>query len=116
MINVNNELLKPCPFCGKNVELRIAPTFGSDNPTEYCRIWCSCKLGSPDALYHSSKKNDMINDFNTRAQKMPELIEEIETIECALDYVIEWTVSMGFECKCKHAKQAIDRIKQAIKP
>lgn len=58
--------LKPCPFCGSEVELVLAPSFGSDNPTEYWRIYCKCDLGTPDALYPECDKEKLIEAWNRR--------------------------------------------------
>lgn len=59
--------LLPCPFCGERVELRLESSFGSDNPTEYWRIYCSCPMGSPDVLYDVNQKENIIKDWNRRA-------------------------------------------------
>lgn len=61
------EELKPCPFCGRKVELRLSPLFGSDSMDEFWSIHCECAMGSPDALYDEDKKAQMIEDWNTRA-------------------------------------------------
>jgi hypothetical protein len=60
--------LKPCPFCGREVELRLEPSFGSDSRQEYWSIHCECPMGSPDALYDADEKQKIIDDWNTRSQ------------------------------------------------
>jgi len=43
--------LKPCPFCGGNVELHLSSFLGSDTQQEHWSIHCKCPVGSPDAIY-----------------------------------------------------------------
>ena len=66
----NNQLLKPCPFCGKEAELKQDPLFGSDNPEEFITISCTnndCIMSNGiDALYDAISREQVIIDWNTR--------------------------------------------------
>jgi len=64
------EELKPCPLCGKEAKIFQAPSFGSDNPTEYCSVRCtnedclmSCGI---DALYELDERKDLEIAWNKR--------------------------------------------------
>ena len=62
-----NKELKPCPFCGGKAVINHDTMFGSDNPTEYYRVYCTndeCSMGCPDALFDSEE--EIIKDWNTR--------------------------------------------------
>ena len=58
----NNEELKPCPFCGSEVEL-----YQPEDDPKFYRISClnkECSMGDPDAWYDN--KDEMTKDWNTR--------------------------------------------------
>jgi len=93
---INQPELKPCPFCGGEVQIIIEPRF--DNKDAYKIICTGCEMGNPDIA--SFDRDRLIKDWGMRVDdpRIAELEKEIEAIKKEVISYQELYVPIKFGC------------------
>ena len=85
--------LKPCPFCGNEVEVEKIPLwYGNGHGYKDCyefKIWCKkcgCRVDQPenDSVYRSEEeaKKNAIEAWNRRASDESEMLHDMRPCLC----------------------------------